>query len=66
MVYKSPLVAFALLTSYLRFVVADTIAKKSNDQQYAITGLKTGIDSATGARPARTNIIDMQNDTPTW
>lgn len=66
MVYKSALFALALLTSYLGFGAADTITKKSVDRQYAITGVKTGIDSATGARPTRRNIIDMQNDTPTW
>ena len=34
--------------------------------RYAITGVKTGINSATGARPARKNILDLQNDVPTW
>ncbi|KAH8770537.1 hypothetical protein BGZ57DRAFT_437429 [Hyaloscypha finlandica] len=34
-------------------------------QHYAITGVQTGI-SQSGARPARRNILDMQNDVPTW
>jgi tyrosinase len=34
-------------------------------QYYAITGVQTGI-SQSGARPARRNILDMQNDVPTW
>ncbi|PVH82540.1 Di-copper centre-containing protein [Cadophora sp. DSE1049] len=35
-------------------------------QHYGVTGIKTGIDPQTGARPARRNILDMQNDIPTW
>lgn len=34
-------------------------------QHYPITGVHTGVNSS-GARPARRNILDMQNDAPTW
>ncbi|KAH8588949.1 hypothetical protein B0O99DRAFT_524064 [Bisporella sp. PMI_857] len=33
---------------------------------YPITGVHTGIDPQTGARPARRNILDLQNDLPAW
>lgn len=33
---------------------------------YAITGVKTGVDDSTGARPPRRNILDLQKDLPTW
>jgi tyrosinase len=33
---------------------------------YAITGVQTGVDKATGARPLRRNILDLQTDVPTW
>jgi tyrosinase len=33
---------------------------------YAITGIKTGIDQVTGSRPARRNILDLQQDVPSW
>lgn len=34
--------------------------------RYAITGVQTGIDPATGARPLRINILDLQKDVPSW
>jgi hypothetical protein len=34
--------------------------------RYAITGVQTGIDTATGARPLRLNILDLQKDIPSW
>lgn len=33
---------------------------------YGISGVQTGIDALTGARPARRNIVDVQKDIPTW
>lgn len=37
------------------------------DAQYvAITGVKTGINTATGARPFRKNIMDLTKDVPSW
>ena len=55
----------ALCLSYLGFVASnvDNPAKKSNYQHYAITGVHTGINPATGARPARMNILDMDGVT---
>jgi tyrosinase len=35
-------------------------------QHYPITGVHTGINNITGARPARRNINDVQKDTVTW
>lgn len=32
----------------------------------AITGVQTGINTATGELPARKNILDLQNDEPAW
>jgi tyrosinase len=40
-------------------------AQAVHAQYHAITGVQTGI-SQSGARPARRNILDMQNDVPTW
>ncbi|TVY55332.1 Polyphenol oxidase 1 [Lachnellula cervina] len=33
---------------------------------YPITGVNTGRDAQTGARPFRQNILDLQNDGPSW
>lgn len=33
---------------------------------YPLTGVHTGINSTAGARPARRNILDFQNDVPAW
>lgn len=35
-------------------------------QQLPLTGVHSGVDSQTGARPARRDILDLQNDLPTW
>lgn len=35
-------------------------------QHFPITGVHTGIDNKTGARPLRRNIDDFQKDTTTW
>lgn len=48
-----------------------SVAAVRNEQRdthnhYPITGLQTGVDQATGARPARRNILDLQQDEPTW
>ncbi|KAE9377099.1 Di-copper centre-containing protein [Stipitochalara longipes BDJ] len=40
-------------------------ARAAHAQYFAITGVHTGT-AQSGARPARRNILDMQNDTPTW
>ncbi|KAH6668831.1 hypothetical protein B0J14DRAFT_151352 [Halenospora varia] len=36
------------------------------DAKYPLSGVTTGINQQTGARPARRNILDLQNDVPTW
>jgi tyrosinase len=46
-------------------------ASSQGTQNYVITGVHTSIGTkrqgnAIGPRPARRNIYDMQNDTPTW
>lgn len=33
---------------------------------FAITGVQTGINDATGELPVRKNILDLQNDQPAW
>jgi hypothetical protein len=40
--------------------------KDATAQHYPITGVHTGINNKTGARPARRNINDLQKDTVTW
>jgi len=40
--------------------------KAQGANYYAITGVNTGRDAQTGARPFRQNIIDLQNDGPSW
>ena len=39
---------------------------KNRPQYYPIIGTQSGVDSQTGARPFRRNILDLQNDTPAW
>lgn len=34
--------------------------------KYPLPGVQTGVNPQTGARPARRNILDLQNDVPTW
>lgn len=33
---------------------------------YAITGVHTGVNTQTGVRPARRDILELQNDIPSW
>jgi len=48
-------------------VPAQTSQAKAVAANYlAITGVDTGRDSQTGARPARRNILDLLNDGPSW
>ena len=58
---------FALFISCLGFVAADAdvSSTKGNYQHYAITGVHSGVIAATGARPARRNILNMQKDSVT-
>lgn len=42
-------------------------ASQLNQRVHMIKGLHTGIKRQTGlARPARRNILDLQNDIPAW
>jgi hypothetical protein len=56
-------------SNVIRFLVLLTISiysiQAAHAQHYPITGVHTGIYFS-GARPARRNILDMQNDAPTW
>lgn len=36
------------------------------DAKYPLSGVQTGVNPQTGARPARRNILDLQNDVPAW
>jgi len=42
------------------------ISKVATAQHYPITGVHTGINNKTGARPMRRNINEFQKDIPTW
>jgi hypothetical protein len=53
----------ALFALCIELVVADSdISIKAAYQHYAITGVHTGINSVTGARPARQPIQVMQKN----
>ena len=67
MIVNRLIVFLALFISCLALIAADadTSSKKNNYQHYAITGVQTGVNTASGARPARRNILEMQNDTTT-
>jgi hypothetical protein len=58
-----------LLSSFNGFAAAanrTALDFPTGDGFAAITGVQTGIDSVTGARPARQNIDDLMKDDPTW
>lgn len=46
-------------------VNAHTVPKKGAYQHYAITGVHSGVNTMSGARPARRNILDLQRDSAT-
>ncbi|TVY48584.1 Polyphenol oxidase [Lachnellula occidentalis] len=48
------------------FPVETPHVKAEGGNYYAVTGVNTGRDAQTGARPFRRNIIDLQNDGPSW
>ena len=60
-------ILFVILISCLEILAADADASSKNGkyQHYAITGVHSGVNAATGARPARKNILDMQEDSET-
>lgn len=43
-----------------------TLLQPFAEARYAITGVHTGIDATTGARPFRLNVLDLQKDIPSW
>lgn len=48
-------------------IAATTAAElEARYQHYVVTGTHTGVNQATGARPARRNILDLQEDAPSW
>ncbi|QSZ35560.1 hypothetical protein DSL72_008430 [Monilinia vaccinii-corymbosi] len=59
MIFKLPTVSWTLL---ICFVFIDF----ANSQYYPITGVTTGINSNTKARPFRQNIDDLQNNQAQW
>jgi tyrosinase len=71
--FQKKLQSLALLKMFsnnmVRFIVLLTVlvlsAAAAHAQYYAISGVHTGV-SPSGARPVRRNVLDMQNDTPTW
>jgi tyrosinase len=40
--------------------------ERATHSHYPITGIQTGVNQATGARPPRRNILDLQEDEPAW
>jgi tyrosinase len=56
MIFKN-VIASALFT--LAFV-------NITEANYGLAPVTTGINSQTGARPFRRNILDLQNDAPAW
>ncbi len=59
------IVAWALLLAPCYSAAIPSAA--SNSSNYiAITGTHTGIQGRNAARPARRNILDLQNDGPAW
>ena len=58
--------SLVLLIASTCHVTAASTKKVPQTQYYAITGTHTGVNSQTGARPARRNIDDLQKDTPSW
>jgi tyrosinase len=62
-----------LVSSWANFIAfASGIAIAASDEDraiynhYSITGIQTGVNQRTGARPLRRNILDLQNDEATW
>lgn len=64
MVFSRLSLVLTLLISCIGLVAvdADTTNERAHFQYYAITGVHTGVNAQSGARPARQNILVMQND----
>jgi hypothetical protein len=59
------IVAWALLLA-LCYSAAIPSAASNSSNYFAITGTHTGIQGRNDPRPARRNILDLQNDSPSW
>jgi tyrosinase len=46
--------------------VGSVLLSAAAAQHFPISGVHTGINNKTGARPMRRNIDDFQKDTPAW
>jgi hypothetical protein len=57
-------IGFLVFTSCLAATAANE--ERAAYNHYPITGVQTGANRATGELPARRNILDLQNDEPTW
>jgi hypothetical protein len=64
-VLKMLLCYWTILLTYACCIAAAT-TKKQPYQHYPITGTHTGVNSKTGARPARLNILELLTDNPQW
>jgi hypothetical protein len=63
MVYNHFALLLAPFILCLGYVAAETDSStKAIYQHYAITGVHSGVNTATGARPPRRNILDMEQD----
>ncbi|TGO46239.1 hypothetical protein BCON_0336g00050 [Botryotinia convoluta] len=50
----------------LRLIISLLARVDSVGASFSPIGVKTSIDAQTGAAPARRDILDLQNDVPTW
>jgi hypothetical protein len=55
---------FCLISSV--FLVGALALLGNVQAKYPLHGVQTGVDPQTGARPARRNLLDLQNDVPAW
>jgi hypothetical protein len=56
----------AMVSSWKLLVAFAAFSLPLVDAKYPLAGVHTGINTQTGARPARRNILDFQNDLPSW
>jgi hypothetical protein len=55
-----------LFSFLITFVWTLTNVLTVNTQHIPITGVQTGVDPNTGARPFRLNILTLQQDSVSW
>jgi hypothetical protein len=56
----------AMVSYWKLFAVFAAFILPLVDAKYPLSGVHTGINTQTGARPARRNVLDFQNDLPSW